>query len=417
MARRVLVLYPRYLDYLHLKELSHKLQCTFVFEDFKLGDIVRQGYAPDGALNGADREHIDDIIRQSGQYDGIIGTHDYPGTLVASLCAEQWGFTFTSVESILFCQHKYYFRKKLQQELPEATPEFHLIDSSYLMEVFEFPLFLKPVKSSFSRLAHSVSDHTTLSEILDQGLFDPLYLSLFNEVFEEYTGIALDANSYIAEGLLTGHQVSLEGYVYNESVTVLGIIDALMYEGTLSFERFTYPSQLAEGVQARMRVIADKAIRSLGLNNTFFSVELMYNPEDESIFIIEINPRISTQFADFFQHVHGVNSYEILVALTLGEEPPALSHGQYSHAASFPLRLFDDKQVDSVPTESDITQLKALFPDMLLQVVAQEGKCLSEIQQDGNSYLYAIVNLAAHSYEELEQKRDQLLELLPIVFS
>ena len=360
------------------------------------------------------REDIEQIIAQAEQYEGIIGTHDYPGVLVASLCAEKWGFSFTSVESILRCQHKYYFRKHLQQAVPEATPTFFLVDDQDAD--YTFPLFLKPIKSSFSRYAQVIQDQETLFYVLNEGLFDPSYLQFFNEIFSEYTGIETNANSYMAEGLLIGHQVSLEGYVYNNTVEILGIIDAILHEGTLSFERFIYPSSLPNQVQRKMHQITIKAVRSLGLNNTLFSVELMYDPLEGTISIIEINPRISAQFADFFKQVHGVNSYEILLALTFGQQPPTLGNGEYSYAGSFPLRLFEDQKVVRIPTPQELEQICTLFPDVLIQCMAQEGQQLSEVQQDGNSYLYAILNIAAHSKQELEQKRDQLVSLLPFVF-
>lgn len=415
MAKSVLVLYPRYLDRLHLQKVGHQYGCTFAFEEFALGEIVRQGYAPDGSLSSSPQEFIDDIIAEAKSYDGIIGTHDYPGTLVASLCAEKWGFSFASVESIVSCQHKYYFRQKLKEEVPEATPFFSLLDQK--LDSLEFPLFVKPIKSSFSRHSHIIEDEQTLVALLEKGLFDPSYLSFFNEIFERYTGQPTEANTYIAEELLVGKQVSLEGYVYNNTVTILGIIDAHMYEGTLSFDCFSYPSQLAPDIQQRMGAIARKAIRSLGLDATVFSVELVYNEQDDSISIIEVNPRISAQFADFFEHVHGVNTYEILLALTLGTEPPALRQGPYRYAVSYPLRLFEDMLVTKVPADEEIAQLLPLFPDMILQIVAQEGKLLSALQQDGHSYLYAVLNIAAHTKEELVTKKDLLLSLLSFSFS
>ena len=114
--------------------------------------------------------------------------------------------------------------------------------------------------------------------------------------------------------------------------------------------------------------------------------------------------------------MHGVNTYVILLALTFGQQPPSLGNGDYSYAASFPLRFFEDKKVVRIPTKQEIEQIRTLFPEVLIQCTVQEGQRLSEVQQDGNSYLYAIINIAAHSKEELEQKRDHLVALLPFVF-
>ncbi len=38
--------------------------------------------------------------------------------------------------------------------------------------------------------------------------------------------------------------------------SIMGVVDSIMFPGTLAFSRFDYPSALPEGVQARMAEIA-----------------------------------------------------------------------------------------------------------------------------------------------------------------
>lgn len=417
MAKKILVLYPRFSDYTHLKAINKNNDYEFVFENAFLDQIVRQGNFPENVISDAFKDTIADFIEQSDEYDGVIGTHDYPAKLVAALFAEKWGLNYPSVKSVLSCQHKYYFRQQTQNEVPEATPRFQVINPEDIaVQDDHFPLFIKPIKSSFSRHAHAVYSEEELKKLCGQPFFHPEYLRLFNEIFSEYMDVECDANLLIGEDLLQGHQVSLEGYVHNKVVHILGIIDAGMYEGSLSFDRFTYPSVLPQSVHNRMAKITRKVLKALELDATLFSIEFMYNSEDDSIHIIEINPRISTQFADFFEHVHAVNSYEILLALALGQEPPTLKTGSFAHAASFPLRLFKDYRVTQIPTAQEIEQCKKMYPDVLISVNCKVGQRLSDIRQDGNSFLYAIVNLAASSHEGLEQKLAVVMELLPFSF-
>ncbi len=415
MTKKILVLYPRANDYANIPRLS--LPHEFAFEKVLTGYDSLTRHTHNDPIEDYSREHIDHILQHAGDYDAIISSDDYPGSLVASLYAERWGLTFPSVESVLACQHKYYMRQQTVSHIPEATPQLSPYRSSKSSDPSDaFPLFIKPIKSSFSRHAHRVHSPEELQALCSSSFFDPQYLTLFNETFSEYIGHDCDANYLIGESLLEGVQVSLEGYVQQGEVVILGIIDAHMYPGTISFESFTYPSQLPATVQERMGLIAQKAIAALGLDHTLFSIELMYNPLNDRISLIEINPRMSSQFADFFEKVHGQNTYQTVVALALGEVPPHTPGGTSSHAASFPLRLFQDQFVTKKFRAPKISKHARTISFSTDQYSCKEGLKLSELRQDSGSYLYAIINVGAQSFEELEKNRDEIMKLLPFTF-
>lgn len=417
MSKKILVVYPRAIDLAHIPRLQAFEHYEFMFERFSLDAIYKRGHHTSEDLPAYNRSQIEAILEQTSGYDGIITSNEYPGSLISALCAEKWNMKAPSVKSILSCQHKYMMRKITCQVVPEATPEFHLIDpQNPYIENGKFPLFIKPIRSSFSRHAYVINSQEQLEQICAREFFDPQYLMFFNELFSEHLGIDCDANFLIGETLLEGHQVSLEGYVQDGTVTILGIVDAGMYEGTISFERFTYPSKLPHAIQERMGSIARKAVTALGLDHTVFSVELMYNPDTETISIIEINPRMSSQFADFFEQVDGINSYELVIALALGHPTQKPSKGAYTHAGSFPLRIQQDHYVAHVPTEEDLKKCSEQFPGALITIVAQKGQFLSDLRQDSESYLYALINCAAHSQEELEETRDAIAALLHFGF-
>jgi hypothetical protein len=166
-------------------------------------------------------------------------------------------------------------------------------------------------------------------------------------------------------------------------------------------------------------------IPATGLDETLFNVELFWEPESGQVSIIEINPRMCGQFADLYEMVLGTNTYEILFALATGEEPPELtpaatpygvafgvaaSHPpeppnpavRLSHAASFPLRYFENAVVKRVPSEEDVAAVKREYPLTIVQVYYREGQRLSdEDQSDGYSYRYAVFNLAAPDHATL----------------
>lgn len=74
----------------------------------------------------------------------------------------------------------------------------------------------------------------------------------FNDLLPWYSDYRINAHHMIAEELLGGHHVNLDGYVHDGKVKVLGVIDEHMYPGTHAFQRFEYPSRVPADAQAGM---------------------------------------------------------------------------------------------------------------------------------------------------------------------
>src|SRR5262249_3460353 len=165
----------------------------------------------------------------------------------------------------------------------------------------------------------------------------------------------VDGHWLIAEELLGGRQCCLEGFVYKGEVTVLGIVDAYRLPNRVSFTRFQYPSRLPAAVQLAMIEIARRVVPAIGLDNTLFNIELFWDEARGHPSIIEVNSRISAQFADLFQKVDGHSTHEVLVDLALGRRPAwRPGQGRWRVAASFVLRTDRDRLVTTVPSPGQV---------------------------------------------------------------
>lgn len=353
------------------------------------------------------------------KFDGVLCTQDYLGNICAALVAQELCLSGPSIVSILSCQHKYYSRLLQRQAVADSTPRFGLIDPDRINESLaalpvRYPFFVKPVKSYFSFGAMCIKSEDELKRSLLHLLPAKAFLKPLNDVLKRH-GFAYSADYLLAEELLEGNQVTLEGYVYNNKVYIVGIVDSIMYPGTISFEHFEYPSCLSAAVQRRMKNIAQKVILYIGLNNTFFNIEMMYNSKTKQVHIIEINPRAAAQFADLYEKVDGLNSYDTMLALaTSSPLPKQVKHkGRYRIAASFALRQFQDGMVIKAPSQQDIDRVLQLFPDARIQVHVNQGQKLSDELQDGKSYVYAILNLGGSSKKNLKSVLERCKLLLP----
>lgn len=353
--------------------------------------------------------------------DAVITSQDYPGMLAATVLAREMGVPTCTPESTMSLQHKYYSRLLQRECLPQNTPKFTTIsideDISSRKDLF-FPCFIKPVKAVFSFLAAQINDKQQLHEFLECNREKlRLFSKPFNDILVNYPQFSVDANHFILEEVLSGTQVTLDGFCYNGQVTVMGIVDSVMYPGTESFHSFEYPSKLPKDVQDRMIYMAKKFICHSGYSNGMFNLEMFYNSHRDKIDIIEVNPRIFFAAADYFEKVQGLNTYETCVDIALGNEPRLpYAKGEFKVAATFTPRLFEDKLVKRVPAPEEIQALKKQFPDLILKIEHKPGQKLSAGIQSSGSYKYAVLNLGAQSWQELYDKYEQVMNMLCFEF-
>lgn len=365
---------------------------------------------------------IEDVIKKDSQQkiDGLLSTEDYPGAVLASIVAQKIGLASALPAAVLLCQHKYHARCIQKESVPHATPSFSLIDPDTFPEgpfSFSFPLFIKPIKSVFSIFANYAYHIQDIYSLIKSSRLPNQFLEQFNWFLKNYSSCSVDARHLLVEEVLSGVQTTLEGCVYEGKFTVIGIVDSVMIPETISFKQFNYPSSLAADVQERMALIAEQFIKAVAFDNGVFNIEFMYNPTTDQIHIIEINPRMSSQFADLFEKVNGKNTYSLLLDIATGNKPEyVFGQGRHTHATSFVLRTHIDQYVSQIPTEKEREKLRSEFPDVRLEVHATVGKKLSDERQDGKSYRYGLINLGGNGPEELADKCAYVQRLLTFRF-
>jgi len=364
---------------------------------------------------------IDAICRgDHGRVDGVWSSSDYPGATVAAAIATRLGLPGPRPEHVIGASHKYASRQAQQRAVPEAVPRFALVDPALpdAPAPLPYPFFLKPVKGAFSVLARRIDGPETLrallaSEAVTEFVTD--YMAVFNRLVAAYTDLEADGRFFIAEELLAGDLVTVEGFVCEGRVELLGIVDSTVDPATRSFLRFDYPSALPESVQRYMEDVARRVVRELGLDGCLFNIEMAWDRERDRVSLVEVNPRVCGQFADLYRKVDGTSSYEIGLALALGERPTLRrGSGAFAAAASFPLRVFAPCRVRAAPDAAAIAAAEDLFPETLVWSECVAGDRLADFaeDEDGASHRYAILNLGGDSRADLETRRAALAERL-----
>jgi biotin carboxylase len=424
--KTLLVLCPTPREYREIPAIADRLGYKIIWDDFG-GDYFDDFLTSERRDNGQYLDILkliaETVQKYRGKIDGVTSAVGYPGMSATAIIAKRLGLPGPQPEPIMICEHKYYARVAQKKFVPEATTEFHLIDPKDPQTVervpeSHFPMFLKPVKSCFSMNAQAVKDKNELRELSKNSLLPTGFIKPFNDMWKAYTDYELSASYLLVESLLQGNQVSLEGYVENGNVVVMGIIDAIMFPGTISFSRFQYPSLLPEPVQRKMIATAETLMAGLGYDNAMFNIELIHDPKADGVYVLEVNPKIASQFPDLFENVDGVSSYAAMLQLAAGDKVTfSKRRGQFKFAASCVLRTFEDAEVHDVPSEQELQSLKNKYPDARIQIYAKRGKRLSDMMQDVASYRYGLVNIGAQSVEELDRKFEDCKNSLSFDFA
>jgi hypothetical protein len=400
----VVVLCPNEWDEFHLPQMGSDWSAPYGLSTY--------GYDAERAPEAFDADRFIaeavDAIRPRN-VGGITSSSDYPGCLVAAFVADELGLPGPSPKSMLWCSHKYYSRLAQSIAVPEATPAFSLIDPNRLTAKsvpLAFPIFVKPVKSWFSQYARRIDTYADLSRFVgSSGVRWHLqnFVRPFEQLLARFPEFQLGAQYLIAEELLSGHQVTLEGYMFDGRATVVGVVDSGMYGASTSFERFDYPSVIERETAERMLLISERALRYVGFDNGLFNIEFFYDASVDSIQIIEINPRMCGQFADLMLGVNGVNTYEILLALAIGDAPPGPRQAAHAAGVSFALRHFSDAVVVNIPDGQRLARICQQWDVTMVANFYTVGAQLSNqgFQYDGFSYRYAVVNMLGRSRDEL----------------
>ncbi|MBO6516119.1 MAG: ATP-grasp domain-containing protein [Bacteroidia bacterium] len=362
-------------------------------------------------------------VARSLKVDAVLSTDEYIGAIVAAIVAKKLGLPHSDPAKIIGAQHKYYSRLAQQQHCSEASVNCDLIPRKIVgySPSLRFPFFVKPVKGSFSLFAKKVENRAELQNHLGFKWYEQLGFNVltkpFNQLLSRYSDLEHNANFFVGEELIEGIQVTVDGFVFDKEVVPCGIVDSIMFPGTNIFERFEYPSKLPSEVQKRMFSIVRRLIEGMDFQHAQFNVELFYNAATNHIHIIEINPRLSYQFGDLYENVDGLNTYQILLDLSLGNKPRfSYGNGTFSHTASFVLRTFEGKQLTSVPRTDEIESFNNKYHESNIKIYGKTGTRLSGEMRAIGSYRYGIVNVGAHSLLDLFAIYEDVQDSLPFTF-
>jgi biotin carboxylase len=358
------------------------------------------------------------IERMASRRDiaGVFTSSDYPGAPIAAAIADSLKLPGPDPRAVLRASHKFVSRQMQEAAVPEACPRFWLVDPEALaLPDVDYPCFVKPVKGSYTIFARRVNSEAEIRAHFDQdGVreFRRAFVAIFNRLWHRYIGDKQDGRYFIAEELLSGAQVTVEGFVADGEPTIFGVVDSEFYPGTSSFSRFVYPSALPQAAQQSMADICRRCISAMGLRRTFFNIELFWDGRKATI--IEVNPRICGQFSDLYEKVDGVNTAVLALDLATGGDVRwQRGKGKFAFAASVPLRVFAATEFVATPDATRVTATEARLPGTLIWNEVSPGDRAADFAfEDGASFRYCVFNMGVASRDDLNTKQHAITAAL-----
>lgn len=418
--KKILVLFPKEWDRLEFERPEYRGRYEFVYAGF---DLFR--FPQNARLATFDAfRFVNEVVARSRheRLDGVFSNNEYFGALIAAVVAEKLGLPGNDPRAVITAQHKFYAREAFTRIAPESAARYAAFAYGIRRREhlpFELPCFVKPVRATFSVLARRIDRFEDLRRHLSFWPFEKWVIKRlvkpFNDLMRWYTDYAMDAHHLIAEEVLEGVQVNLDGYVHAGRVRVLGVIDEHMYPGTSAFRSFEYPSRVPAQVRERMTALAAKLLLGIGYRHGFFNLEFCWNPDTGRLSVIELNPRMASQLSYLYECVDGLRPYDMLLALAVGESPDAQpGAARFRHAASFALRKFDGKPLAAHPSAEQLARVRREYPEAHLMLYLKRGMSLAREMKWLGSYRYAVVNMGAGSPEDLQLRfRSFSRELFP----
>ena len=404
-------------DEFHMRQLRELRRASeYSFHGLYRRDDVKSGRSDvvERLLPGA----LEALRSASPSPDAVVGYWDFPVSTMLPVLRRRLGHITPDFESVLRCEHKYWSRLEQSRSIPEAIPEFCAVDP-FADEVADritvsAPYWIKPVRSVLSYLGFRVDDPTDLEHAIAaiRAGIDRIAIP-FDHLLEhadlpaEIVGIG--GRHCIVESLISrGRQCTLEGYAFDDDITVYGAVDSIRdgLHGS-SFSRYQYPSDLPAAILDRMVEITRRFLFHIGFTNSPFNAEFFWDDRMDQIWLLEINARISKSHAPLLRAVDGEYNYQVMVDIALCESPdPPHREGQHRLAAKFMWRCEHDAVVRRAPDASQVAEASSKVLDVELHV--QEGSRLSELEyQESYSYELASIFVAGNDERELLEQYDE----------
>lgn len=243
--------------------------------------------------------------------DGILSFACDPGVVTAAYVAEKMGLPSSGpYESVEILQNKGKFRKFLTENnfnVPVAKQYTDIENALNDIEMFNWPVIVKPTDSAGSKGVTKVVKKSELREAIDYALKFSHSNEFIIEDFLEKIGDSSDCDSFSVDGELKF--VSFSAQKFDENC-----------ENPYTPAAYTWPASISKEHQEELTNEIQRLLKLLDMKNSIYNIETRECTNGKA-YIMECSPRGGgNRLAEMIRYMTGVDMITNIVKSALGME-------------------------------------------------------------------------------------------------
>lgn len=298
------------------QELGH-----FVITCDYLPDNIAHKYSNEYYnVNITDKEVVLKLAKEL-KIDGIMSFAVDPGVLTASYVAERMGLPGCPYSSVIILQNKSRFRDFLAKNgfnVPKAKGFNSLSEALKEIDIFQFPVIVKPVDSAGSKGVTKVNNNTELQQAVKVALDNSLDAKQF--IIEEFIpqlGFSSDTDCFSIDNDLQFVSFSNQHFDHKAA-------------NPYTPAAYSWPSTIATEHQELLTAELKRLVKLLNLGTSIYNIEVRVGTDDIP-YIMEVSPRGGgNRLSEMLKYASGTNLIKNSIKSALGEKPENLSMPVYN---------------------------------------------------------------------------------------
>ncbi len=289
-------------------EAAHKLGIYVITCDY-LPDNIAHKYSDEYCnVSIIDKEKT---LRaaQERNIDGIMSFACDPGVITAAYVAEKMGLPNVGpYESVCILQNKGKFREFLKENnftVPTAKSYNKMEDALDDVDMFHWPVIVKPTDSAGSKGVTRVDDKDTLKESIEYALS---YSHSSEFIIEDYItqkGYSSDTDSFSIDGELKF--VSFNSQRFDSSA-----------KNPYTPAAYSWPSSMTEEHQAELKDEIQRLLKLLNMKTAVYNIETREGTDGKA-YIMEVSPRGGgNRLSECLRYATGVDMITNMVKYSVG---------------------------------------------------------------------------------------------------
>lgn len=290
-------------------EAAHNLGCY----------VITCDYLPDNIAHKYSDEYCDvsiidkDAVLEAAQklkIDGIMSFACDPGVVTAAYAAEKMGLpSVGSYEAVSILQNKSLFRAFLTEHgfnVPTAKGYKSIDDALQDVDIFHWPVIVKPTDSAGSKGVTKVEDSSKLKESIEYALSFSRCREFIIEDFLQQVGYSSDTDSFSVDGELK--VVSFNCQLFDKNA-----------ENPYTPAAYSWPASISDEHQKELTSEIQRLITLLGLKSSIYNIETR-ECIDGKAYIMECSPRGGgNRLAEMLRYSTGIDLVTNSVRAAIGE--------------------------------------------------------------------------------------------------